>query len=148
MARLQASRPAVPILHKTTKLKSRNSLIFVKFCFDFFPFKLASYSTSIPYNWIGRSIRADKKQFVSKPQGLQQFRDHCWKALGKENSEWPQQNKTRQIWIRLVKYSSTKVSDLSEGPQIIGKLIFHLVKEVKLICVHSIILCSRVPEIV
>ena len=35
----------------------------------------------------------------------------------------------------------------SEVPQINCKLIFHLVKEVKLICVRSIISCSRVPVI-
>ena len=57
----------------------------------------------------------------------------------------PEQKLTRQIWIRLVEYSSAEVSDLSEGPRIDVKLIFYLVKEVKLICVRLIILCLRVP---
>ena len=26
-----------------------------------------------------------KNQFTDKPEGLRQFRDHRWKALGKEN---------------------------------------------------------------
>ena len=47
-----------------------------------------------------------------------------------------QQKCTRKIWICLVEYLSTEVSDPSEGPRIDGKLIFHLVKEVKLICVR------------
>ena len=48
----------------------------------------------------------------------------------------PKQKQTRQIWIRLVEYSSSKVSDPSEAevcvcvtglqrlPRIVGKLIF------------------------
>ena len=28
-----------------------------------------------------------KNQFASKPEGLQQFRDQGWKALGKDNSD-------------------------------------------------------------
>ena len=47
----------------------------------------------------------------------------------------------------LVKYSSAEVSDSSEVPQFFGKLIFWLVQEVKLICVCSIISCSRIPAI-
>ena len=31
---------------------------------------------------------------------------------------------TQQIWIRLVKYSSSKVSGPSEVPQFVGKLTF------------------------
>ena len=30
-----------------------------------------------------------KHQFADKPEGLRQFRDHHWKALGKENSATP-----------------------------------------------------------
>ena len=40
--------------------------------------------------------------------------------------------RTKQIWSRLVEYSSAEVSDPSEVPRINGKLIFKLVKEVKL----------------
>ena len=57
------------------------------------------------------------------------------------------QKYTRKIWIRLVEYSSSKVSDPSGVPRIVGKLIFLLVKEVKLIRVSLMILCSRVPAI-
>ena len=53
---------------------------------------------------------------------------------------------TRQIWIRLVEYCSSEVSDPSEVPWIVGKLIFWLVKGVKLICVRSIITCLCVPS--
>ena len=28
-----------------------------------------------------------KNDFANKPKGLRRFRDHCWKALGKENSD-------------------------------------------------------------
>ena len=41
------------------------------------------------YSWIGLPIRANKKQFASKPEGLRQFRDHCWKGLNEENSDLP-----------------------------------------------------------
>ena len=30
-----------------------------------------------------------KNQFADKPEGLRQFRDQCWKALGEENSDMP-----------------------------------------------------------
>ena len=36
----------------------------------------------------------------------------------------PQQKQTRQIWIRLVEYSSAEVSDPSEVPRFVGKLFF------------------------
>ena len=36
----------------------------------------------------------------------------------------PKQKCTRQIWIRLVEYSSAVVSDPSEGPRFVGKLSF------------------------
>ena len=26
-----------------------------------------------------------KNQFTNEPEGLRQFRDHCWKALGENN---------------------------------------------------------------
>ena len=55
-----------------------------------------------------------------------------------------EQNYTKQIWIRLVKYSCAKISGPSKVPRFVPKLIF---KEVKLIYVHSIILRSRVPAI-
>ena len=50
----------------------------------------------------------------------------------------PKQKWTGQNRIRLVEYSGSEVSDPSEVPQIIGKLFFQLVKEVKLICVRLI----------
>ena len=50
----------------------------------------------------------------------------------------PKQKWTRQIWIGIAKYSSFEVSDPSELPRIDGKLIFELVKEVKLIRVSLI----------
>ena len=50
----------------------------------------------------------------------------------------PKQKWTEQNWICLVEYSGSEVSDPSEVPQIIGKLFFQLVKEVKLICVRLI----------
>ena len=40
------------------------------------------------YSWIRRQQRADKKQFANKPERLRQFRDHQWKALGKENLDF------------------------------------------------------------
>ena len=92
-----------------------------------------------------------------------------WKALGKENLDlpgtfvcdrclasyffeqvktWPEQKWTRQIWIRLVEYSSAKFSDPSEVPRFVRELIFSVFKEVKLICVRLIKSCSRVPAII
>ena len=59
----------------------------------------------------------------------------------------PKQKWTGQNWIRLIKYSSSEVSDPSDVLWIDGKLIFKLVKEVKLIHVSSVISCSCVPEI-
>ena len=74
------------------------------------------------YSLIVDQQHGHKNQFVSEPEVLRQFRDHRWKALGKENSDlpcpffcdhfstsyffkqvkiWPQQKWTRQIWIRL-----------------------------------------------
>ena len=37
---------------------------------------------------------------------------------------WPQQKWARKIWIHLVKYSSSEVSDPSKMPRISGNLIF------------------------
>ena len=86
-----------------------------------------------------------KNQIFNKPEGLRQFRDHRWKALCKENSDlpctffcdhilasyflkhakaWPEQKCTQQIWICLVKYSSSEVSDPSEVLRFVGKLFF------------------------
>ena len=50
----------------------------------------------------------------------------------KQVKAWPQQKYTQQIWIHLVEYSSFKVSGPSEVPRFVLKLIFYLVKEVKL----------------
>ena len=108
-----------------------------------------------------------KNKFPKKSEGLRQIRDHCWKALGKDNLNmlclflcdpfWhifnitfqitSKQKQTSQIQIRLVEYSSFEVSDPSEVPRFLTKLIFQLVKEVKLICVRSIKSCSRVSVI-
>ena len=55
---------------------------------------------------------------------------------------------TKQNRICVAEYSSAEVSGPSEVPRIAGKLIFYLIKEVKLICVCSIISCSCVPVIV
>ena len=44
----------------------------------------------------------------------------------------PKQKCTRQIWIHLVEYPSSKVSDPCEVPRFVGKLIFFLFQEVKL----------------
>ena len=59
-----------------------------------------------------------------------------------------EQKYTQKIQICLVEYLSAEVSDPSEVPQFVQELIINVVKEVKLICVRSIILCSRVPAIV
>ena len=48
------------------------------------------------------------------------------------------QKYTRKIWICLVEYSSSEVSDRSEVPRMVCKSSFYLVKEVKLIRVSSI----------
>ena len=40
------------------------------------------YTAGLPF-----SHEPTKKQFASKPEGLQQFRDHRWKAPGGENSD-------------------------------------------------------------
>ena len=42
----------------------------------------------------------------------------------KQVKTWPKQKYTRQIWIRLVEYSPAEVSDPSEGPRFVRKLIF------------------------
>ena len=52
----------------------------------------------------------------------------------------PKQKWPGQIQIGLVKYPSSKVSDPSEVPRFVGKLVFDLVKEVKLVCVSSILI--------
>ena len=130
----------------------------------------ATTSTSctlwLQLDWASAS-EPTKKYFASEPEGLRQFRDHRWKLLGEENSDlpgsifcdhvwplilkqvkmWSQQKGTRQIWIRLVKYSASELSDPSEVHRMVGKLIVRLVKEVKLICVSSIISCSCIPAI-
>ena len=80
-----------------------------------------------------------KNRFANEPEGLQQFQDRRWKALGKDNSDlpgtllcdyfltsyflkhvktWPEQKCTRQIWIRLVEYSSSEVSDPSDRARV------------------------------
>ena len=51
---------------------------------------------------------------------------------------------TKQNWIRVVEYSCSKVSCPSEVPRCVRELIFKVIKEAKLICVRSIISCSRV----
>ena len=55
-----------------------------------------------------------------------------------------QQKYTRQIWIHPVKYSSAEVSDPYEVPRFVRELIFNVGKEVKLICMRSIISPSRI----
>ena len=121
------------------------------------------------YSWIGCLIRADKKLICQKtrrartiPRPLLESSRQGKLKSAKYIFVWsifhlffkitskiiPKQKCTQQIWIRLVKYSSAEVSDPSKGPRIDGKLIFYLVKEVQLICVRSIISCSRVPAIV
>ena len=55
---------------------------------------------------------------------------------------------SRKIWIRLVEYSSSEVSDPSEVPRFVGKSFFYLVKDFKLICVRLIISRSCVQAIV
>ena len=37
---------------------------------------------------------------------------------------WSQQKYTQKIWIRLAEYSSAEVSDPSEMPRMVGRLIF------------------------
>ena len=41
---------------------------------------------NIVYSWIGRPIWADN-QFANEPEGLRQFQDRRWKALGEENPD-------------------------------------------------------------
>ena len=57
-----------------------------------------------------------------------------------------EQNWTKQNRIFLVRYSCAKVSGPSEVPRFTGKLIL-VFKEVKCVCVCSIIECSRVQVI-
>ena len=52
-----------------------------------------------------------KNLFADDSEGLRLFRDHRWKALGEEKPDLPGifsviAKKNRQIWIRLVKYST------------------------------------------
>ena len=47
--------------------------------------------------------------------------------------------------IRLVEHSFAEVSDPSEVLRFVQEWIFKVVKEVKVICVRSILSCSRVP---
>ena len=113
-------------------------------------------------------VETHKKLIPEKIKGLQQFRDHHWKALDEENSNliWlflknlfltsffiitfqimPKQKYTTQNWIHLIKYSCSEVSDPSEAPRFKRESIFKAVKEVKLIFMRSIISCLRVPAI-
>ena len=56
---------------------------------------------------------------------------------------------TKQNRICLpIEYSSAEVSGPSEVPRFVQELIFKLVKEVKLICMGSIILFSCEPAII
>ena len=94
------------------------------------------------YSWIADQQDAHEKN-DDEQEGLRQLRDRHWKALGKENPDLPdsifcdhfdlifritskilpRQKRTRQIWIRLIEYSSAEVSGPSEVPRIDGKLI-------------------------
>ena len=39
----------------------------------------------LKYRWIANQQGHRKNQFADEPEGLQQFQDHRWKALGGEN---------------------------------------------------------------
>ena len=98
-----------------------------------------------------------KNQFPNKPKGLhRQIQDHVGKDLGEENldllglfcviKKTPEQNYTKQNWIRLVKYSCAKVSGPS-GASISKEIDFLVFKEVKLVYACLIIECLRVQVI-
>ena len=109
-----------------------------------------------------------KNQFPNEPEGLRQFRDQRWKALGEKIQIfwvqfciiifWP------LIFQNMLKLGLNKVEPKRTGValpntpmlrglrSIWGALVcagidFYVVKEVKLICLHLIISCSRVPAI-
>ena len=96
-----------------------------------------------------------KNQFALRMRGLQQIWNYVRKPLAKMHwyfwtitfQKLIMELRSPKIWIRLVKYSSSDVSNASEMPQSHCKLMFYLYKEVKLVCVRSIISCSRVPAI-
>ena len=94
-----------------------------------------------PYSWIERQKYAHKKYIPNESEGLQQFRDHRWKALDEENPDMRVsflrdlfltsffkitfQTMSKQLWntqsqIRLVKYPCAKVSDPSEVSRFVG----------------------------
>ena len=72
---------------------------------------------------------------------------HFLPLIFKTTSQITPKQKYNKNQIRLVKYSCTEVSGPSDVTRFVRELIFYLVKELKLICVHSIILCPRVPAI-
>ena len=41
----------------------------------------------LKYRWIANQQGHRKNQFADEPEGLQQFQDHHWKALGEENPD-------------------------------------------------------------
>ena len=86
------------------------------------------------YSWIGPPVETHEKLIPGRIRRARTNPRHYWKALGEENPDlsdiffdghflasyflkqaktWPQQKYTRQIWIRLVKYSCTEVSGSS-----------------------------------
>ena len=100
---------------------------------------------NISYRLIGRPIRADKKSICQRTRRATinprqwmkssrrgEFRSSRYIFCGqfltsyflKQVKVWPQQKYTQQIWIRLVEYSSSKVSGPSEVPRFVFKLIF------------------------
>ena len=100
----------------------------------------------VQYSWIGRPIEPTKKQFFNEPEGLHTINPRprmkssrreesrstgyifLWSFLTsyflKQVKTWCQQKYTQQIWIRLVEYSSSKVSGPSKVPRFVSKLIF------------------------
>ena len=97
----------------------------------------------IQLDWTPNTRR--EKWFPNEPEGLRQFRDRYWKALSRENPNLL----SLFFWsVFDLSFFETEVSELSEILWFVRGLIFKVVKEVKLICVHSIILCSRVPAII
>ena len=122
-----------------------------------------------PYSWIADQLSAHKKSICQQTRRATAIPrpplESSWQRKSRpalyifvknivdlffQNllpNNMPKQKYTRQNWINLIEYSSAEVSDPSEGPRIDGKLIFYLVKEVKLICMRLITSFSCVPAI-
>ena len=71
------------VMHSQTKCQT-GSIHTSRYYFDLCAVYFA-LNSPLHLSWIGRPIRANKNQFANESKGLRQFRDHRWKALGKED---------------------------------------------------------------